>query len=231
MLLGRAEPGAAMNPKAKAYVRAVLDRLGVQVRAGAEVVKVLPDAVELAGGDTIAADALLGHRTANRDTDSGHHRGEPRRTAHRRAPGRAEHLRRGQGRRPFCRPCRLLLERREPADGQRHPTRGGPGRHLHGPRPVRPGDQGRVHGHARRAAAATADAQPTGTGPLTPPRQHGAPPAVTGGSQMSVDGQLPSPSLRADRRGGRDHTAPNPLLRRAFHPSHRLRSPPRRRAA
>ncbi|MFB6943802.1 NAD(P)/FAD-dependent oxidoreductase [Streptomyces sp. NPDC056237] len=59
VLLGRAEPGAAMNPKAKAYVRAALDRLGVQVRAGAEVVKVLPDAVELAGGESIAADAVL----------------------------------------------------------------------------------------------------------------------------------------------------------------------------
>ncbi|MFB7533148.1 NAD(P)/FAD-dependent oxidoreductase [Streptomyces sp. NPDC056178] len=59
VLLGRAGPGAAMNPRAKAYVRAALDRLGVQVRAGAEVVKVLPDAVELAGGESIAADAVL----------------------------------------------------------------------------------------------------------------------------------------------------------------------------
>ncbi|MFF9506557.1 NAD(P)/FAD-dependent oxidoreductase [Streptomyces sp. NPDC014724] len=59
VLLGRAGPGAAMNPKAKAYVRAALDRLGVQVRAGVEVVKVLPDAVELAGGESIAADAVL----------------------------------------------------------------------------------------------------------------------------------------------------------------------------
>ncbi|MGW1892491.1 NAD(P)/FAD-dependent oxidoreductase [Streptomyces sp. NPDC002004] len=59
VLLGRAEPGAAMNPKAKAYVHAALDRLGVQVRVGVEVVKVLPDAVELAGGESIAADAVL----------------------------------------------------------------------------------------------------------------------------------------------------------------------------
>ncbi|MGW1105298.1 NAD(P)/FAD-dependent oxidoreductase [Streptomyces sp. NPDC002540] len=59
VLLGRAEPGAAMNPRAKAYVRAALDRLDVVVRAGAEVVRVLADAVELAGGESIAADAVL----------------------------------------------------------------------------------------------------------------------------------------------------------------------------
>jgi NADH:ubiquinone reductase (H+-translocating) len=59
VLLGRTEPGAAMNPRARAYVHAALDRLGVQVRTGVEVVKVLPDAVELAGGESIAADAVL----------------------------------------------------------------------------------------------------------------------------------------------------------------------------
>ncbi|WP_200207720.1 NAD(P)/FAD-dependent oxidoreductase [Micromonospora coerulea] len=59
VLLGRGEPGAAMNPKAKAYLQSALARLGVQVRSGVEVVKVLPDAVELAGGETIAADAFL----------------------------------------------------------------------------------------------------------------------------------------------------------------------------
>ncbi|MGW0411911.1 NAD(P)/FAD-dependent oxidoreductase [Streptomyces collinus] len=59
VLLGRHEPGAAMNPRAKAYVHAALDRLGIQVRAGVEVAKVLPDAVELAGGESIAADAVL----------------------------------------------------------------------------------------------------------------------------------------------------------------------------
>ncbi|MEU9593498.1 FAD-dependent oxidoreductase [Streptomyces sp. NPDC048193] len=59
VLLGRAEPGATLNAKAKAYVQAALDRLGVQVRAGVEVAKVLPDAVELAGGESITADAVL----------------------------------------------------------------------------------------------------------------------------------------------------------------------------
>ncbi|MER6846691.1 FAD-dependent oxidoreductase [Streptomyces flaveolus] len=59
VLLGRQEPGVAMNPKAKAYLHAALDRLGVHVRAGVEVMKVLPDAVELAGGEVIPADAVL----------------------------------------------------------------------------------------------------------------------------------------------------------------------------
>ncbi|MFI8262860.1 NAD(P)/FAD-dependent oxidoreductase [Streptomyces sp. NPDC085665] len=59
VLLGRQEPGAAMTPKAGAYLRAALDRLGVVVRSGAEVVKVLPDGVELAGGDRVPADAVL----------------------------------------------------------------------------------------------------------------------------------------------------------------------------
>ncbi|MDX3229996.1 NAD(P)/FAD-dependent oxidoreductase [Streptomyces sp. ME19-01-6] len=59
VLLGRGEPGAAMNPKAKAYLRSALQRLGVQVRSGAEVVKVLPHAVELAGGESVAADVVV----------------------------------------------------------------------------------------------------------------------------------------------------------------------------
>ncbi|WP_066951613.1 NAD(P)/FAD-dependent oxidoreductase [Microtetraspora fusca] len=59
VLLGRREPGAAMNPKAKAYLRSALDRLGVRVRSGVEVAKVLPGAVELVGGETVPADAVL----------------------------------------------------------------------------------------------------------------------------------------------------------------------------
>ena len=59
VLLGRAEPGAAMGPKAKAYLDAALERLGVQVRSGVEIVKVLPDSVELAGGESLAAEAVL----------------------------------------------------------------------------------------------------------------------------------------------------------------------------
>ncbi|MFJ9619790.1 NAD(P)/FAD-dependent oxidoreductase [Streptomyces noursei] len=59
VLLGRQEPGATMNAKAAAYLRAALGRLGVQVRAGVEVAKVLPDSIELAGGESIAAEAVL----------------------------------------------------------------------------------------------------------------------------------------------------------------------------
>ncbi|TDC23363.1 FAD-dependent oxidoreductase [Streptomyces sp. 8K308] len=59
VLLGRAGPGAAMNPRARAHLRAALDRLGVRVREGAEVVKVLPGSVELAGGESVPADAVL----------------------------------------------------------------------------------------------------------------------------------------------------------------------------
>ncbi|HEX6360944.1 NAD(P)/FAD-dependent oxidoreductase [Actinophytocola sp.] len=59
VLLGRDEPGAAMGPKAKAYLHATLARLGVQVRGGVEITKVLPDSVELAGGESVAADVIL----------------------------------------------------------------------------------------------------------------------------------------------------------------------------
>jgi NADH dehydrogenase FAD-containing subunit len=59
VLLGRQEPGAAMSPKPKAYLQSALTRLGVQVRSGIEVVKVLPDSVELAGGESVAADIVL----------------------------------------------------------------------------------------------------------------------------------------------------------------------------
>ncbi|MEW2556750.1 FAD-dependent oxidoreductase [Streptomyces zhihengii] len=59
VLLGRDEPGAAMGPKARAHLRGALDRLGVEVRAGVEVRKVLPGAVELAGGESVAAEAVL----------------------------------------------------------------------------------------------------------------------------------------------------------------------------
>ncbi|MFI6458741.1 NAD(P)/FAD-dependent oxidoreductase [Streptosporangium amethystogenes] len=59
VLLGRQGPGAAMSPRPKAYLRAALTRLGVQVRSGIEVVKVLPGSVELAGGESVAADVVL----------------------------------------------------------------------------------------------------------------------------------------------------------------------------
>lgn len=59
VLLGGEEPGATMNDKAAAHVRAALDRLGVRVRGGVRVAKVLAGSVELEGGGSIAADAVL----------------------------------------------------------------------------------------------------------------------------------------------------------------------------
>ncbi|MCW6006079.1 FAD-dependent oxidoreductase [Micromonospora sp. CPCC 205371] len=59
VLLGRDEPGAMMGAKARRYLRDALDRLGVEVLAGVEVTKVLPDAVELAGGELVPVDACL----------------------------------------------------------------------------------------------------------------------------------------------------------------------------
>ncbi|MFG3100256.1 NAD(P)/FAD-dependent oxidoreductase [Streptomyces sp. NPDC048182] len=59
VLLGREQPGAAMNAKAGAHLRAALDRLGVRVRAGVEVAKVLPGEVMPAGGEGVPADAVL----------------------------------------------------------------------------------------------------------------------------------------------------------------------------
>ncbi|MCG5218316.1 FAD-dependent oxidoreductase [Streptosporangium soli] len=59
VLLGRQEPGAAMSPEPKAYLHAALARLGVRVRSGIEVVKVLPDSVELADGESVPADVVL----------------------------------------------------------------------------------------------------------------------------------------------------------------------------
>jgi NADH:ubiquinone reductase (H+-translocating) len=59
VLLGRDEPGAAMGAKAKSYLDGVLARLGVRVRSGVEIAKVLPDAVTLVGGETVDADVVL----------------------------------------------------------------------------------------------------------------------------------------------------------------------------
>lgn len=59
VLVGRDEPGASMGPKAGAYLRSALDRLGVRVRSGVEVAKVLPDAVVSTDGECMAADVVL----------------------------------------------------------------------------------------------------------------------------------------------------------------------------
>ncbi|MFF1460409.1 NAD(P)/FAD-dependent oxidoreductase [Streptomyces sp. NPDC058330] len=59
VLLGRQEPGTALHPRAGAYLRGALDRLGVQVRGGTTVVGIRPGAVETADGGSIAADVVL----------------------------------------------------------------------------------------------------------------------------------------------------------------------------
>lgn len=57
VLLGRELPD--LGPKATAHLTGALDRLGVRVRTGVEIVKVLPDSLTLAGGETVAADVVL----------------------------------------------------------------------------------------------------------------------------------------------------------------------------
>ncbi|MCO5998883.1 NAD(P)/FAD-dependent oxidoreductase [Actinoallomurus rhizosphaericola] len=59
ILLGHGEPGSMMGDRARRHLRRALDRLGVEVRTGVEVTKVLPDAVELAGGEVLPVDACL----------------------------------------------------------------------------------------------------------------------------------------------------------------------------
>ncbi|MGC4835485.1 NAD(P)/FAD-dependent oxidoreductase [Micromonospora vinacea] len=58
-LVGQQDPGASMNPKARAYLRSALTRLGVQMITGTAVTRVRPDGVELAGAETVAADVVL----------------------------------------------------------------------------------------------------------------------------------------------------------------------------
>lgn len=59
VLLSRGTPASMMGDRARAYVRRAMDRLGIEVRAGVEVEKVLPDAVELAGGELVASSVTL----------------------------------------------------------------------------------------------------------------------------------------------------------------------------
>jgi NADH:quinone reductase (non-electrogenic) len=59
VLLTRDTPGSMMSDRARGYLNRALSRLGVEVRAGVEVTKVLPDAVELAGGELVPVDACL----------------------------------------------------------------------------------------------------------------------------------------------------------------------------
>ncbi|MBC6462595.1 NAD(P)/FAD-dependent oxidoreductase [Actinomadura sp. HBU206391] len=74
VLVSRDVPGAMMGDRARRHLDRALERLGIEVRAGAEVVKVLPDAVELAGGELLHSDACLltaGVRVAPLAADAG----------------------------------------------------------------------------------------------------------------------------------------------------------------
>jgi NADH dehydrogenase len=59
VLLSRQVPGSMMGEKARARLHAGLDRLGVTVRAGVDIVKVMADGVALADGDVVGAQAVL----------------------------------------------------------------------------------------------------------------------------------------------------------------------------
>lgn len=59
VLLSRGVPGSMMGERARAYLNATLARLGVEVRTGVEIAKVLPGGVELVGGEWVEADACL----------------------------------------------------------------------------------------------------------------------------------------------------------------------------
>ncbi|MBT2458977.1 NAD(P)/FAD-dependent oxidoreductase [Streptomyces sp. ISL-86] len=58
-LLSRDVPGAMLGDRARGYLERALERLGVRVRTGAEITKVLPDGVELTGGELVPADATV----------------------------------------------------------------------------------------------------------------------------------------------------------------------------
>ncbi|MEV6104892.1 FAD-dependent oxidoreductase [Streptomyces sp. NPDC051940] len=58
-LLSHGEPGAMMGDKARAHLYKAFDRLGVTVRAGVKVAKVMPDSVELSHGELVPSDVCL----------------------------------------------------------------------------------------------------------------------------------------------------------------------------
>lgn len=58
-LISRSEPGPLMNAKARAHLHAAFARLGITLRTGSAISKVLPGGVELADGTNVQADACL----------------------------------------------------------------------------------------------------------------------------------------------------------------------------
>jgi NADH:ubiquinone reductase (H+-translocating) len=59
VLLSRQQPASMMGENARARLHDGLARLGVQVRAGADIVKVMSDGVALADGEVVPAQAVL----------------------------------------------------------------------------------------------------------------------------------------------------------------------------
>lgn len=59
VLLSRQVPGSTMGATARVRLHAGLSRLGVRIRAGVDVVKVMPDGVALADGEVVSARAVL----------------------------------------------------------------------------------------------------------------------------------------------------------------------------
>jgi NADH:ubiquinone reductase (H+-translocating) len=59
VLLSRQVPGSMMGDTARARLHAGLELLGVQVRAGVDIVKVMSDGVALDNGEVVAAQAVL----------------------------------------------------------------------------------------------------------------------------------------------------------------------------
>jgi NADH dehydrogenase len=59
VLLSRHVPGSMMGDRARARLHAGLDRLGVRVRSGVEIVKVMSDGVALGNGEVVDAQAVL----------------------------------------------------------------------------------------------------------------------------------------------------------------------------
>ncbi|MEV6300016.1 FAD-dependent oxidoreductase [Actinoplanes sp. NPDC051861] len=58
-LIGGGAPGAGLGPRARRHLDRVLDRRGVRVRGGVRILKVLPDSVEISGGETVPADVVV----------------------------------------------------------------------------------------------------------------------------------------------------------------------------
>ena len=58
-LLTKAEPGAALSTRARAHLRRVFDRLGIEIRTGVTVAEVRADSLVLAGGGTVPSELTV----------------------------------------------------------------------------------------------------------------------------------------------------------------------------